>query len=472
MRQITNNRGRSSMVSPMARPGILAIVFVPVVLGLSLVLLSHGYVLSAVAGTGLMALTILRPQYGYLLFVVLLGMPLTLMGQRASAGLRLRPPDVVFAGVLVGFFVHRAATRSSSYESTPFIGLGLILHAFMFLSMFWVSDYTWTMASAVRRFYCLAIFLLTIFVIDSEKMLKKVYVAWIVLGTLTAAVALHEFIFFKVEFIQIGTDPVKWGAIRPEGFLNTSHVLAAILAFSIFLIFGQLQVLKNVKLRFLLFCSACLIFVALLATYSKSILYGFAAGCIVFAYRSVEFKRRVLKIVIIAGIGSIPIAGGVFVETLWRRHSEILSYGVEGTIPMRLRLWKASWASILDHPFLGVGLGGFRSTIPAYDPKSTTSPHNLYMFFLTEYGIIGLLILLGAILYMVKETIYVMKNTRDDHLKIFSTATFCGMVTYGVAAMALSYSLAEYIFWAFFGLHCVTVRYASKYCRTKSGSRR
>jgi O-antigen ligase len=453
----------------MARPSMLAIVSVPVALGLSLVLLSHGYVLAAVGGTGLMALTILRPQYGYLLFVVLLGMPLTLMGKRAELGLRLRPADVVFAGVLVGFLVHRAAMRSSSYESTPFIGVGLILHAFMFLSVFWVSDYTWTLASATRRFYCLAIFLLTIFVIDSEKMLKKVYVVWIVLGTITAVAALHEFIFVKAAFIEIGTDPIKWGPIRPEGFLNTSHVLAAILAFSIFLVFAQLQVLKNFKLKLLLFCSACLIFVALLATYSKSILYGFGAGCVVFAYRSVEFKRGMLKTAIIGVIGSIPIAGGVFVETLWQRHAEIFSYGVEGTIPMRVRLWKANWESILDHPVLGVGLGGFRSIIPLYDPKSTTSPHNLYMFFLTEYGIIGLLILLGAILHVVKETIYVMKNTRDDHLKIFSTATFCGMVTYGVAAMALSYSLAEYIFWAFFGLHCVTVRYASKYCRTKSG---
>jgi tetrahydromethanopterin S-methyltransferase subunit C len=79
---------------------------------------------------------------------------------------------------------------------------------------------------------------------------------------------------------------------------------------------------------------------------------------------------------------------------------------------------------------------------------------------------IGLLLLLTIISYILLKTINIIKSTDNIYFQTFAMATSCGMITYLVASLALSYSLAEYIFWAFFGLHCVTLRHASKYLKT------
>jgi len=448
---------------------IIALLVIQVILGLSILIFPYGYVFLSLLALGVLSFIILRPIDGYLVYIFSLGIPIGLLGKAGPATLSLRLPDVAFFGVLLGYLVYRTAKQSSSIEPTPFVNLVLALNAWMFISLLWVTNYTWTLASGFRRFYCLMIFLLTIFIIDSEKVLKKVYIAWIILGTFLAIFGLFQLIFVKSTLIELGADRVHWAPIRTAGFSHTSHVLAAMLSFSAFIIFAQLETIKKRILRFILFFSVCLIFLALLATFSKSILYGFVAGCIPFAFKYVKFRKYLVRIVGVALFLAVPIAGGIFLQALLLRHIYIFEYGLGETIPGRLKLWEAVGQSILDHPLLGVGLGMFRSVVPEYDPTSTTTPHNLYIFFLTEYGMIGLLLLLIIISYILSKTINIIKNTDNLYFQTFAMATSCGLITYLVAALALSYSLAEYIFWAFLGLHCVTLRYASKYLKTPIG---
>ena len=448
---------------------IILLLAIQIILGLSILIFPHRYVFLSLLAVICLSFIILRPMDGYLVYIFSLGIPIGLLGQEGPATLSVRLPDVAFLGVFLGYLVYRTAKKDSVIEPTPFVNLVLTLNTWMFFSVLWVTKYTWTLASGLRRFYCLMIFLLTIFIIDSEKVLKKVYIAWIILGTFLAVLGIYQLFFFKGALIELGGARVHWAPIRTAGFSLTSHVFAAILSFSAFIIFAQLEITKKRILRFILFLSVCLIFLALLATFSKSILYGFVAGCIPFAFKYVKFRRYVFRIVGVALFLAVPIAGGIFLQALLVRHTYIFEYGVEETIPGRIKLWEAVGKSILDHPLLGVGMGMFRSVVPEYDPTSTTSPHNLYIFFLTEYGLIGLLLLLVIISYILLKTINIIKNTDNLYFQTFAMATSCGMITYLVASMALSYSLAEYIFWAFFGLHCVTLRYASKYLKTPIG---
>jgi len=75
----------------------------------------------------------------------------------------------------------------------------------------------------------------------------------------------------------------------------------------------------------------------------------------------------------------------------------------EGTpIGVRIVLWRNSWRMIVDHPLLGVGLGGFQSGYAPYVQGVdgwrgflTDDPHNQYLKLQGEMGILGL----GAFLF-------------------------------------------------------------------------
>lgn len=81
----------------------------------------------------------------------------------------------------------------------------------------------------------------------------------------------------------------------------------------------------------------------------------------------------------------------------------------------RVPLWQAAWQMFLDHPFWGVGPGGFSILVDPYsvslehppwvtpDPRHTPWAHNLYLEVLAERGLAGLatLILVGFSLFRV-----------------------------------------------------------------------
>src|SRR4030067_3726531 len=211
---------------------IIALFAIQVVVGLSISMFPYGYVFLSLLALSFLSFIILRPVDGYLVDIFSLGIPIGLLGQAGPATLSLRLPDVAFLGTLLGYLVYRTAKQSSSVEPTPFANLVLALNAWMFISILWVTNYTWTLASGFRRFYCLLIFLLTIFIIDSEKVLKKVYVAWIILGTFLAVLGIYQLFFFKGALIELGGARVHWAPIRTAGFSLTSLVFTDMLSFS------------------------------------------------------------------------------------------------------------------------------------------------------------------------------------------------------------------------------------------------
>lgn len=72
----------------------------------------------------------------------------------------------------------------------------------------------------------------------------------------------------------------------------------------------------------------------------------------------------------------------------------------------RFALWQTAWDIFKNHPWTGVGPGGFRLVFPAYHPSPLDgeliwgSAHNLYLHQLAERGVLGasaLLVLLGTL---------------------------------------------------------------------------
>lgn len=81
--------------------------------------------------------------------------------------------------------------------------------------------------------------------------------------------------------------------------------------------------------------------------------------------------------------------------------SGILSYpdGRDNSIGVRLSFYRVTLRIISDHPLIGVGTGGFPKAYAARagrsDPATTTNPHNEYLLFAAQLGLVGLLALLS-----------------------------------------------------------------------------
>ncbi|MFZ5559576.1 MAG: O-antigen ligase family protein [Patescibacteria group bacterium] len=55
----------------------------------------------------------------------------------------------------------------------------------------------------------------------------------------------------------------------------------------------------------------------------------------------------------------------------------------------RLEIWQKAWQVFRDYPVIGIGPGTFQDYFPAYPRWGVPQPHNLYLAFLLQTGIIG-----------------------------------------------------------------------------------
>jgi O-antigen ligase/Flp pilus assembly protein TadD len=111
-----------------------------------------------------------------------------------------------------------------------------------------------------------------------------------------------------------------------------------------------------------------------------------------------ENKGFVLATVLIAVTGA-----GAF----WVRHGGLSAFGLgQASIQQRLDLWRIAGAMVKDHPWTGVGLGHFALQFPAYQAKPwagghpyiySSHVHNEFIQFLTEGGVIGLLLFVAVL---------------------------------------------------------------------------
>ena len=87
----------------------------------------------------------------------------------------------------------------------------------------------------------------------------------------------------------------------------------------------------------------------------------------------------------------------------------------------RPHYWGSVMMTIKDFPLVGTGLGSFSSVYPAYAKTRTYAllghAHNDYFEYMSELGIVGILFLLGGVVFIVSKTILTWYKRRDTEVK-------------------------------------------------------
>ncbi|WP_226624679.1 O-antigen ligase family protein [Alloyangia pacifica] len=236
------------------------------------------------------------------------------------------------------------------------------------------------------------------------------------------------------------------GSGRFSGMLFDPNFFAAIVVFTLPLgLFHLLNARGPVTMICWALASAILI-AGLVITESRGALIGLTLGLIVL---STSFTRKqFLAVAAIAGVVVI-LAGALASDRVIERFTSIFSTAAEGaaqdtSTEGRLASWTVAYNLFNEHPWFGVGLGNFRlhyqnnalenGLIFRGEGRAT---HSLYLEFLTEQGLIGLVLFLafaffGAVSFFRSAAI---ARSAGDELMARRMIAFCSAFVGYMAAM-------------------------------------
>lgn len=213
---------------------------------------------------------------------------------------------------------------------------------------------------------------------------------------------------------------------NPNG-LGAFLLLGSILAASLALSRGRFLV------RIAFAGTALVLVVGLAVSFSRGAWLGFIVGLVALAVLS---QRRLLAAMFVAGILAPLAAPTVFLNRLTFAFSP--EYLAKSASTGRLFIWRVAIDRIIEHPWLGVGLGTFGGSTAALFAYGMPWVDNFYLQLAAEGG----LVLLGAFLWLLlrvgKGLVASHQALTDPFLRAVVAGVFGGCVAVAFANITAS----------------------------------
>jgi len=168
---------------------------------------------------------------------------------------------------------------------------------------------------------------------------------------------------------------------------------------------------RPIPLRLLALAGAPVIAVAFVASGSRGPVIGLVVGLLVLlglTLREAGTRSRVLLVAIGGIVAAILVTQLVPGQDITRSFSFL--FGSSGGLSSngRFALWRQAWDAFLAHPILGIGTGGFGQIDPV-----ELYPHNLVLEAASELGLVGLVIVVGFVVFGVITLFRIRKGANS-----------------------------------------------------------
>jgi O-antigen ligase len=162
-------------------------------------------------------------------------------------------------------------------------------------------------------------------------------------------------------------------------------------------------------------------------------------------------RWQAVLILIIAGF-LLVIASPLMMGRVLEAYDNIVGYkAFDGTsLGLRIDMWRLALQSFVEHPFIGTGNGTYHQIAAAHFGHceyTCTHPHNQYLFFAMEYGVLGLTAFLW-LLWALATTAH--RSRRPERSILFAITIVLAMDSLFNAP--LWYRGQSYFFYAMLGL--------------------
>lgn len=199
---------------------------------------------------------------------------------------------------------------------------------------------------------------------------------------------------------------------RLQAFFNSPNYLAMYLAPGIIISFlkpgfRKSQDFKNLKLlKLLQFFMIVILLLALFFTYSYSAWASILITVSIIFLLNHKFSKRYLSILILI-FGVL-----LFILKNTAKFHDLVNYNSRSSLASRIMIWNSAGKILGDNYILGIGPGNFQDKyleyqkyFPPYLEWAVPHPHNLYLAFWLNTGIIGLFSFLAILYLFFKRTI-------------------------------------------------------------------
>lgn len=367
-------------------------------------------------------------------------------------------PTFAFAVVLMawlGVLAARdspAAARLARWRGVWLIALTLV---WLVLTIAWTGD--GHAATKELLNWCIAALLALIYftTLLSERQLRLVIGGFVFGALLAVSIGLAS-TGLRPASSALETATYTQGRLQAGGDPN---YLAAGLVPAIVLTAGLMASTRSILVRWGLMFAAAIITVGLAATQSRGGLLAAVAAALVALLVMRRHRLQVSAMMAIA-VGLIGFWLAISPGALERITD------ADGGGSGRADVWTVAWRVFEDHPFQGVGLGGFREASAAHvlQPGQLTAVehivdkpkvvHNTYLQLLAETGVIGLALYLAALIAFLAASwraARLFDARGDPGLATLSRSLFVAQISGAVALFFIS-GATSVPFWLLYGM--------------------
>jgi O-antigen ligase len=195
---------------------------------------------------------------------------------------------------------------------------------------------------------------------------------------------------------------------------------------------------KKAKTKRFYILSLALIGMSLYFSYSYGAWLAVAVSLITIIWLKYSKKEHKKYLVIFAILLVVFLAGASI-----GKYKNIESLGERSSLASRIMIWKSAGLMIESNPFFGIGPGNFQEKyleyqkyFPPYLEWSAPQPHNIFLAFWLESGILGLVGFILLLVYFFRDSKIAIKNNRD-----------LGILFLAIMIYILAHGLVDTTYW-------------------------
>jgi probable O-glycosylation ligase (exosortase A-associated) len=238
------------------------------------------------------------------------------------------------------------------------------------------------------------------------------------------------------------------GPASPDGHgtYADENMFAAFFVASMPFLWYQGLIAKRIYLRAMLWISIPFLWHSVFLTGSRGGLLGLAAGMIFILLRS---KKPISYSIVMIPVFLVALfwQGG---ESMLNRASSITEYKTDTSAFARIESWIVAGEMMVAYPFTGVGPGSFTRAFSEFNPGRPLQAHNAILQIAAEYGVAGLIAIVGLIFSCFLKCLKSAKLLSEQYklglsreLYVYNESVLAGLCGLVVCSIFLTFQLFE-----------------------------
>jgi len=275
------------------------------------------------------------------------------------------------------------------------------------------------------------VFILIVNVVDSRSRLQQISWGLVFMSIPLAATMIQNFL--SGVSMQTGDRVLGYSA----GLTANPNDMALMLNLILPLCIALLLASRRTGVRILLATFACLITIAIVATFSRAgFLTLMVTGLTYFWLYRNRPQRVWIPVIVVLGLAALPMIPSGYLE----RISTIVNIEDDSTHSAETRLddMKAAARLTVANPLVGAGIGMNVLALNEARGETWTAVHNVYLQFLVELGLPGLGLFLALYVTCLRATGTSLRTLQEDlpgGLFQIAEGLRVSLIAFGVAAL-------------------------------------